>query len=654
MKKAYHIIALLAVMLLTTAGAAAQSASYKLQQAYNMMNSGQYLQAAKILRPLADAGNTEAQYYAAWLFHNGKGVNKSAEQALKYGKMAANKGNKFAAALVGQIYMNKKDNTNALAYYKKAAAGGLAEAYYNVGIILSNDNRQEDAFLAWLSGAEEGDENCMFQVAKTYYTGSGDIPRNYDESMSWIKKALAKSSGYTAAQVLEAELYLTDGYPGKDESTAFRKFKALADAGDDSYNTYTQIAIMYLGGIGTEKNETLGVSYLKKAYDMKQAGHSQWGFLQLSEPEIYLGICYRSGIGVTKDTQKAISYLEKDNSYFNNGAAMIAEIYFEGEGNVAQNLEAAAKYAHKVIDHSATDADGDTIVFNPEAYYVLGKCCIDGVGGEPKNEAKGMRYITMAAENGHDAALDMVNKIESEKALAEAKAAGFDNILQYGISLRKSGNNEQAVRMFRMAMAAGQSGGQTMLAEHIRNGRGVEKNPTQAYVLFKGAAEKGDPYAMAHLADMLWNGEGTTASRPKAKLWAQKSAAAGNAFGKQLWAIYSQFVEVGDRAHGGIVCYVDKTGKHGLVVSARACAPCSWEQAANWARTALGGGHLPSVTEAKKIMEVKQQLRVASAWHWTSSQAGTTQRYCWGPNPYFRTMNTNTNQRHPAYSVAEF
>ena len=57
------------------------------------MEQGDYLNAAKELRPLADGGNAEAQLLAAKLFFEGKGVIQSDAQGVNYATMAADQGN---------------------------------------------------------------------------------------------------------------------------------------------------------------------------------------------------------------------------------------------------------------------------------------------------------------------------------------------------------------------------------------------------------------------------------------------------------------------------------------------------------------------------------------------------------------------------------
>ena len=98
MKK--FLISLAIVLGMSAMSVKAQSVSY----AKSLIQQGRYLDAAKQLRPLADGGNAEAQYLAATLFFDGKGVSKSEEQGIKYATMAANQGYKDAMMLMIEHY----------------------------------------------------------------------------------------------------------------------------------------------------------------------------------------------------------------------------------------------------------------------------------------------------------------------------------------------------------------------------------------------------------------------------------------------------------------------------------------------------------------------------------------------------------------------
>lgn len=82
------------------------------QTMYNVqywMEQGNYTEAAKRLRPLADGGNAEAQTLAARLFFEGKGVNKNETQGVKYAKMAADQGHEPAIELLVEHYESKPE-----------------------------------------------------------------------------------------------------------------------------------------------------------------------------------------------------------------------------------------------------------------------------------------------------------------------------------------------------------------------------------------------------------------------------------------------------------------------------------------------------------------------------------------------------------------
>lgn len=98
MKKTLILMAV--VVCLTALKTMAQSISY----AKSLIEQGSYLDAAKQLRPLADGGDAEAQYLAATLFFEGKGVPKNDDQGVKYATLSANQGNTNAMLLLADHY----------------------------------------------------------------------------------------------------------------------------------------------------------------------------------------------------------------------------------------------------------------------------------------------------------------------------------------------------------------------------------------------------------------------------------------------------------------------------------------------------------------------------------------------------------------------
>ncbi len=106
--KLYRMTAVV-LFLLTTAFSNAQSLDYAKQ----LIDAGRYLEGAKQLRPLADGGNAEAQFLASTLFFEGKGVNKSETQGIKYATMSANQGYEDAIEFLVEYYHRKDQPSNA-------------------------------------------------------------------------------------------------------------------------------------------------------------------------------------------------------------------------------------------------------------------------------------------------------------------------------------------------------------------------------------------------------------------------------------------------------------------------------------------------------------------------------------------------------------
>lgn len=124
-----------------------QASAQSLYQAKQLMERGEYLEAAKQLHPLADGGNSEAQYLAAQLFFEGKGVNQSNDQGVKYAALAAQQGHGAAIYLLASFYEDhgrQSEEFSALSNfynsYKSRAEQGEASAmlgacyYYGRGV----------------------------------------------------------------------------------------------------------------------------------------------------------------------------------------------------------------------------------------------------------------------------------------------------------------------------------------------------------------------------------------------------------------------------------------------------------------------------------------------------------------------------------------
>lgn len=107
-------------------------------------DAGDYDTAAAILKPLADAGDPQAQYLIAAAFANGKGLKKNQKQATAYFRRAAEQKHRDANLVLGTRYLEGnagfQDADLAEKHLRTAAFLGSVEAQFVLGYAFSYGN----------------------------------------------------------------------------------------------------------------------------------------------------------------------------------------------------------------------------------------------------------------------------------------------------------------------------------------------------------------------------------------------------------------------------------------------------------------------------------------------------------------------------------
>jgi hypothetical protein len=103
------------------------------------------------------------------------------------------------------------------------------------------------------------------------------------------------------------------------------------------------------------------------------------------------------------------------------------------------------------------------------------------------------------------------------------KASRFDQ----GVAAYDSGDYQTAYRIWNELADDNDLAAMRNVAQLLRQGKGVEKNPKRAFKLYQSAAEKGLVTAMANVGDMYLNGEGVEKNPEAAAAWYARAAAAG-------------------------------------------------------------------------------------------------------------------------------
>lgn len=151
-------------------------------------NTENYDSAMRLYKEVANEGNAEAMNLIGVLYSGGKGVPKDRDIAFKWYKKAAEAGDYYGMANLGQAYLFASKIKN------------LEQAYY------------------WLSKSAEAGNELGMENFGTYY----EMQQKSNEAIYWYKKAAEKGSGYSCERLC---IIYRDVYRDKRQSE-FWKYEA--------------------------------------------------------------------------------------------------------------------------------------------------------------------------------------------------------------------------------------------------------------------------------------------------------------------------------------------------------------------------------------------------------------------------------------------
>lgn len=98
---------------------------------------GDYRTAVKLLRPLVDRGNADAQDILAIMYYVGQGLPQNRAEAIRLYRLAAEQGNAHAQDALGFAYQNgvgvHRDVGEAAKWFRKSADQDNLDAQFNLG-----------------------------------------------------------------------------------------------------------------------------------------------------------------------------------------------------------------------------------------------------------------------------------------------------------------------------------------------------------------------------------------------------------------------------------------------------------------------------------------------------------------------------------------
>ena len=116
---------------------------------------GDYRTAVKVLQPLVDQGNADAQDILAIMYYVGQGVPQNRAEAIRLYRLAAEQGNAHAQDALGFAYQNgvgvQRDVSEAAKWFRKAADQDNLDTQFNLGEMYELGNGvPQDYVLAYM------------------------------------------------------------------------------------------------------------------------------------------------------------------------------------------------------------------------------------------------------------------------------------------------------------------------------------------------------------------------------------------------------------------------------------------------------------------------------------------------------------------------
>ena len=167
-----------------------------------------YEEAVKWFRLAAAHGNVPAQYSLGQAYEKGQGVPQDYQEAMKWYRIAATREDEWAQMRLGSIYAEGKgvpqDYREAVKWYRLAAAQGYPPALYSVGLAyekgqgVPQDN--QEAVKWYRLAAAEGNQLAQINLGVMYANGTG-VPQDFVRAHMWLTlAALSGDSGDTATK----------------------------------------------------------------------------------------------------------------------------------------------------------------------------------------------------------------------------------------------------------------------------------------------------------------------------------------------------------------------------------------------------------------------------------------------------------------------
>jgi len=411
-----------------------------------------YFGALKLLLPLGDKGNNEADFMIGKLLLDKNAGPINPMKAVFWLKRAADNGHLESQTELGLMYLKgdviEKDLQVASSWLLEATQNkGLAsseegdakkkgakkkdkkkkkkkskkelqkeyEENFNKGLRAYGRKDYEKAIMHLYPLALKDDDDAQLVLGDIYMREEG-VYKDVKKGLDWYKRAIAL--GNIKATRTLGQMHLSGNYVKQDSKKGVALFLKAARLGDVA----SQLALgnYYITSKKTDYNPSKAAYWYAKAAKKKDPD-AQYALAEL----------YRTGVGVEENEKKALKLYKKAEKQGHQKASLII-----GKKYYLDKKKPDHKKAFEMFKRSATQGEAEASFYLGEMYFNgqatkkdikqafnwyskaaslgysdaafnLGKIYVNGYGVK-KDFTKGFKYFLQAAENGHAAAQNEV------------------------------------------------------------------------------------------------------------------------------------------------------------------------------------------------------------------------------------------------------
>lgn len=266
---------------------------YSVEAGRRALTNSNYAVAIKQFRPLADAGDKEAQAHLGSLYYTGSGVEQNYASAFSWYKKAADQGNVDAQYSIGNMYLLgegvEQNNEDAAKWYALASEQGHIAAHNNLENLkkldaINRQNQLNEKVTAEQEVIEEKPQTLEEEVLFTKIDEPESIVED-TESAQAAEQDLTQYSVEAGRRALANSNY----------AAAVKQFRPLADAGDSEAQAH--LGSLYYVGKGVEQNIDSSFNWYKKAADQGNV-----------DAQYSIGNMYLLGEGIEQSNQEAAKW----------------------------------------------------------------------------------------------------------------------------------------------------------------------------------------------------------------------------------------------------------------------------------------------------------------------------------------------------------